>query len=375
MTLADVRSKTDRIREYSAIPFLLVAAVSLAGRVLPACAAGGHRRPDQLGRHRLDADGTGAGAADDAGPVVLLRRHGPLQERRLDDAAELRRAGRDQPALGRWSASAWPSATSIHGLIGNPRTFFMFTASARCTHPALAPTIPLLVFALFQLKFAIITPALITGSFAERVRFSSYLLFMCLFSLFIYSPLAHWTWHPDGFLHKWACSTSPAARSCTCRPASRRWPGAMVLGRRTTHMNGEAHHAGQRPVRAARHGHALVRLVRLQRRLGAGGQRARRRWPSRPPTRPRRRRCSAGCSSTGCAARSRRRSAPASARWSAWSRSRPRPASSRSARASSSAWSPASSATWRCTGRTRRRSTTRSTSSPATASAAWSACS
>ena len=51
---------------------------------------------------------------------------------------------------------------------------------------------------MFQLKFAIITPALITGSFAERVRFSSYLLFMVLFSLFIYCPLAHWTWHPDG---------------------------------------------------------------------------------------------------------------------------------------------------------------------------------
>ncbi len=53
-----------------------------------------------------------------------------------------------------------------------------------------------MLFALFQLKFAIITPALITGSFAERVRFSAYLLFIVLFSFFIYSPLAHWTWHP-----------------------------------------------------------------------------------------------------------------------------------------------------------------------------------
>ena len=75
-------------------------------------------------------------------------------------------------------------------------------ARRRADPPDLAPTIPLIVFALFQLKFAIITPALITGSFAERVRFSSYLLFMCLFSIFVYSPLAHWTWHPDGFLHK-----------------------------------------------------------------------------------------------------------------------------------------------------------------------------
>jgi ammonium transporter, Amt family len=91
---------------------------------------------------------------------------------------------------------------SVGGLIGNPTTFFMFRHVGALTHPDLAPTIPLILFALFQLKFAIITPALITGSFAERVRFTSYLLFMCLFSIFIYAPLAHWTWHPDGFLHK-----------------------------------------------------------------------------------------------------------------------------------------------------------------------------
>jgi ammonium transporter, Amt family len=82
---------------------------------------------------------------------------------------------------------------SIGGVVGNPMTFFMFDRVGEATHPALAATIPLMVFAMFQLKFAIITPALITGSFAERVRFSSYLLFMVLFSLVIYCPLAHWT--------------------------------------------------------------------------------------------------------------------------------------------------------------------------------------
>jgi len=70
------------------------------------------------------------------------------------------------------------------------------------TDPDLCPTIPLALYALFQLKFAIITPALITGAFAERVRFSSYCLFLSLFTIFIYSPLVHWTWHPNGFLHK-----------------------------------------------------------------------------------------------------------------------------------------------------------------------------
>ncbi|MEI9919710.1 MAG: ammonium transporter [Bacteroidota bacterium] len=89
---------------------------------------------------------------------------------------------------------------SIGGFIGDPRTFFMFQNVLDGKPWSLAPTIPLVLFAFFQLKFAIITPALITGSFAERVRFKSYVIFLVLFSLLIYAPLAHMTWHPDGFL-------------------------------------------------------------------------------------------------------------------------------------------------------------------------------
>jgi Amt family ammonium transporter len=92
--------------------------------------------------------------------------------------------------------------TSKGGLIGDPSTFFMFQNVLDGKPWSLAPTIPLVLFAFFQLKFAIITPALITGTFAERVRFKSYIIFLVLFSLLIYAPLAHWTWHPDGFLFK-----------------------------------------------------------------------------------------------------------------------------------------------------------------------------
>jgi ammonium transporter, Amt family len=88
------------------------------------------------------------------------------------------------------------------GFIGDPTSFFMFQNVLDGKPWALAPTIPLVLFAFFQLKFAIITPALITGTFAERIRFKSYLIFLVLFSLLIYAPLAHWTWHPDGFLFK-----------------------------------------------------------------------------------------------------------------------------------------------------------------------------
>jgi Amt family ammonium transporter len=91
---------------------------------------------------------------------------------------------------------------SIGGIIGNPSTFFMMKGMLGNATWKLAPTIPLLLFAMYQLKFAIITPALITGAFAERIRFNSYIIFLVLFTIFIFSPLAHITWHPDGILSK-----------------------------------------------------------------------------------------------------------------------------------------------------------------------------
>jgi ammonium transporter, Amt family len=90
-----------------------------------------------------------------------------------------------------------------YGIIGDPRTFFMMDGVLAGKPWSLAPTIPLVLFAMFQMKFAIITPALITGAFAERIRFSSYLLFIVLFIVFIYAPICHATWHPEGILFKY----------------------------------------------------------------------------------------------------------------------------------------------------------------------------
>jgi ammonium transporter, Amt family len=61
--------------------------------------------------------------------------------------------------------------------------------------------VPELVFVMFQGKFAIITPALIVGAVAERMRFSTYLLFILLWTTFVYCPLAHWVWAADGWLY------------------------------------------------------------------------------------------------------------------------------------------------------------------------------
>ena len=125
---------------------------------------------------------------------------------------------------------------SFHGLIGDPRTFFMFSGVGGETHAELAPTIPLMLFALFQLKFAIITPALITGAFAERVRFGAFLLFMVLFSLFVYAPLAHWTWHPQGFLRQWGVLDFAGGTVVHMSAGFAALAGALVLGRRRVHV-------------------------------------------------------------------------------------------------------------------------------------------
>src|SRR6195256_4863134 len=239
MTLADVRSKTDKIREYPAIPFLLVAAVSVAGalfRPAPQAVTGG---PINAGDTAWMLTATG---------LVLLMTpglsffYGGMVRTKNVVSTMLQSFATMGVVSILWIVIGFSLAfgNSIDGLIGNPTTFFMFSRVGASTHPDLAPTIPLIVFALFQLKFAIITPALITGSFAERVRFSSYLLFMCLFSIFVYSPLAHWTWAPEGFLHKMGVLDFAGGTVVHMSAGFAALAGAMVLGRRTTHKNREA---------------------------------------------------------------------------------------------------------------------------------------
>jgi Amt family ammonium transporter len=125
---------------------------------------------------------------------------------------------------------------SWHGLIGNPLTFIMLRNVGTAPNPAFAATIPFVLYFAFQLKFAVITPALITGSFAERVRFKGYLAFMVLFCLFIYCPLAHWTWHPEGFLRQWGVLDFAGGTVVHISAGIAALAGAMVLGRRTTHV-------------------------------------------------------------------------------------------------------------------------------------------
>ena len=99
-----------------------------------------------------------------------------------------------------FSLAFGPDANGM-GLIGN-LDFVGFFNVGLLPSTVYATTIPFVLFAAFQLMFAAITPALITGAFAERKRFASFVLFTVLWSVLVYSPIAHWVWASDGWLFK-----------------------------------------------------------------------------------------------------------------------------------------------------------------------------
>lgn len=125
---------------------------------------------------------------------------------------------------------------SLGGFIGNPLTHLFFKGVGSGAPWSLAPTIPLLLFSLFQLMFAIITPSLVVGAVAERIRFSSYILFIVLFSLFVYAPIAHWTWHPEGFLFKMGVLDFAGGTVVHISAGCAALAGALVLKRRKVHL-------------------------------------------------------------------------------------------------------------------------------------------
>jgi len=125
---------------------------------------------------------------------------------------------------------------SIGGFIGNPMTYLFFHGVNSSPSWSLAATIPLSLFAVFQLMFAIITPGLVVGAVAERIRFTSYILFIVLFSLLVYSPLAHWTWHPEGILFKMGVLDFAGGTVVHISAGMAALAGALVLKRRKSHI-------------------------------------------------------------------------------------------------------------------------------------------
>jgi ammonium transporter, Amt family len=126
---------------------------------------------------------------------------------------------------------------SIVGFIGNPTTFAFYNGVKGGAPWVGAPTIPLTLFSLFQLMFAIITPGLVVGAVAERIRFTSYVLFIVLFALLVYAPVAHWSWHPDGFLAKMGAWDFAGGTVVHITAGCAALAGALVLKRRKSHLD------------------------------------------------------------------------------------------------------------------------------------------
>ncbi len=125
---------------------------------------------------------------------------------------------------------------SVNGFIGDPTTFaFFHNVKGHAAWP-LANTIPLTLFSLFQLMFAVITPGLVVGALAERIRFTSFILFIVLFSLLVYAPVAHWNWHPEGFLAKMGAWDFAGGTVVHITAGCAALAGAMVLKRRKSHV-------------------------------------------------------------------------------------------------------------------------------------------
>lgn len=89
----------------------------------------------------------------------------------------------------------------VHGIIGGADYLFLNNITVDMPFPG-NEEIPMILFIAYQMMFAVITPALITGAFADRVKFRAYMIFLTVWLLFVYFPLTHWVWG-GGFLSQW----------------------------------------------------------------------------------------------------------------------------------------------------------------------------
>jgi len=121
---------------------------------------------------------------------------------------------------------------SVSGFIGSTANFFL-NGVGYDPNPGYSATIPALLYMAFQLKFAAITPALIIGAFAERIRFKSLMVFIVLWTTFIYCPIAHWNWAVGGMLREFGVIDFAGGLVVHTASGVSAVAAALVLGRRT----------------------------------------------------------------------------------------------------------------------------------------------
>jgi len=127
---------------------------------------------------------------------------------------------------------------SIKGFIGD-LSYFGLRGVGIEPNVLYAATIPALLFFFFQLKFAAITPALIIGAFAERIKFKALIIFIVLWVTFIYTPLAHWVWNSGGWLRHIGAVDFAGGTVVHIAAGLSALAAAIVIGRRKDHGNGE----------------------------------------------------------------------------------------------------------------------------------------
>jgi len=126
--------------------------------------------------------------------------------------------------------------------------FFGLNGVGYAPNPDYASTIPHLAFMIFQAMFAIITPALIIGAFAERIRFRTLVLFVLLWATLVYDPIAHWVWNPDGWLHKLGALDFAGGTVVHASSGFAALAAAIVVGKRVGFKKGEATEANNVPL-------------------------------------------------------------------------------------------------------------------------------
>jgi len=119
----------------------------------------------------------------------------------------------------------------VHGIIGDLSNSGL-RGVGMTPNPHYGGTIPALVFMIFQCMFAVITPALITGAFAERIKFSAFLLFSLMWATFVYAPLAHWVWGAGGWIQKMGALDFAGGTVIHISSGASALAAVLVIGRR-----------------------------------------------------------------------------------------------------------------------------------------------
>ncbi len=126
----------------------------------------------------------------------------------------------------------------IHGIIGSLK-WFGLNHVGFAPNPNYAPTIPHEVFMIFQMMFAVITPGLITGAFAERMKFKTFLVFIVLWATLVYDPIAHWVWGAGGWIHNLGALDFAGGTVVHISSAISALAAVLIIGKR--HNYGKEH--------------------------------------------------------------------------------------------------------------------------------------